>query len=140
MGTPQLPCLSMCFIFRRHVIIYSTFSFILRYYPYICGPYTNILRANFIIRTLLPIISFDIYSTSVTVCRQNVVTCGALSCYLIFNALLVTGRKIMSSGYALLSKLYDDIPTMRHENRRTQASSLCVAILILCSLEARFSP
>ena len=27
----------------------------------------------------------------------------------------------MSSGYALLSKLYDDIPTMRHDSRRTQA-------------------
>ena len=24
----------------------------LRYYPYICGPFTNILRANFVIRTL----------------------------------------------------------------------------------------
>ena len=88
-----------------------------RYYPYICGPYTNILRANFVIRTLLPFIScafFDICSASVTMCRQNFVTCGEF-------LVMMTGRNIMSSGYALLSKLYDDIPTMRHENRRTQA-------------------
>ena len=42
---------------------------------------------------------------------------------------------------SLCSKLYDDITTMRRENRRTQASSLRVAILILCSREeARFPP
>ena len=135
-------CLSMCFMCRRHVIMCSSFPFILRHSPFMCGLYTNILRANFIIRTLLPIITcavFDIYSASVSMCCQNFVICGAFSCYLTFNAALITVRKIMSCGCSLCSKLYDDIPTMRRENRRTQASSLRVAILILCSREeARF--
>ena len=235
-------CLSMCFMCRRHVIMCSSFAFISRHSPFMCGLYTNILPANFVICTLLPIIScafFDIYGASVSMCSQNFVICGAFSCYLTFNAVLITDRKIMSCGcslwsrrhviicssfafisrhspfmcgvytnilranfvirtllpiiscvffdiytvqvsvcavktslYALYfplypvlsliytvqvsvcavktllygvcslcSKLYDDITTMRRENRRTQASSLRVAILILCSREeARFPP
>ena len=55
-----------------------------------CGVYTNILRANFVKRTLLPIISnafFDIYSASVSMCFQNFVMYRAFSCYftMIFN-------------------------------------------------------
>ena len=89
-----------------------------------CGVYTNILRENFVIRTLLPIIPcafFDIYSAnlSVSMCCQNFVICGAFSCYLTFNAVLITDRKIMNCGCSLYSKLYDDIPTMRRENRKT---------------------
>ena len=192
----------------------SSFVFISRHSPFVCGLYTNILPANFVICTLLPIIScafFDIYSASVSMCSQNFVICGAFSCYLTFNAVFITDRKIMSCGCSLwnrrhvimcssfafisrhspfmcgvytnilranfvirtllpiiscvffdiytvqvsvcavktslygvcslCSKLYDDIPTMRRENRRTQASSLRVVILILCSREeARFPP
>ena len=134
----------MCFMCKCHVIMCSSFAFILRHSPFMCGVYTNILRANFVIRTLLPIIScafFDIYSASVSMCCENFVICDAFSCYLTSNAVLITDRKIMSCGCSLCSRLYDDIPTMRRENCRTQAPSLRVPILILCSREkARFPP
>ena len=96
----------------------SSSAFILRHSPFMCGVYTNILRANFVIRTLLPIIScafFDIYSASVSMCCQNVVICSAFSCYLTINAVLITDRKIMSCRCSLCSKLHDDIPIMRRE-------------------------
>ena len=93
----------MCFICRRHVIICSAFAFMLRYYPYICGPYTNILRANFVkLRTLLPFIScafFDICSASVTMCRQNFVTCGEF-------LVMMTGRNIYEQWICVVEQTF----------------------------------
>ena len=85
----------------------SSFAFILRHSPFMCGLYTNIFRANFVTCTLLPIIScafFDIYSAIVSMCCQNFVICGAFSCYLTFNAVLITDRKIMSCGCSLWNR------------------------------------
>ena len=77
---------------RRHVIMCSSFAFTSRHSPFMCGVYTNILPANFVIRTLLPIIScvfFDIYSASVSMCSQNfvirtllpIISCAFLDIY-----------------------------------------------------------
>ena len=85
----------------------SSFAFISRHSPFMCGLYTNILPANFVICTLLPIIScafVDIYSASVSMCSQSFVISGAFSCYLTFNAVLITDRKIMSCGCSLWSR------------------------------------
>ena len=136
---------------RRHVIMCSSFAFISRHSPFMCGVYTNILRANFVIRTLLPIRScvfFDIYSAIVSMCSQNfvirtllpIISCAFFDRYSA-SVSMCSQNLVIGGVCSLCSKRYDDIPTMRRENRRTQASSLLVAILILCSREeARFPP
>ena len=103
-------------LYALYFPLYPVFSLIYTVQVSVCAVKTSLYALYF---PLYPVLSL-IYTVQVSVCAVKTLLYGVCSLY---------------------SKLYDDITTMRRENRRTQASSLRVAILILCSREeARFPP
>ena len=92
---------------RHYVQFFCVYIEAFSLYVWFIHKYITAVPANFVIFTLLPIILcafFYIYSASVSMCSQNFVICGAFSCYLTFNAALITDRKIMSCGCSLWSR------------------------------------
>ena len=108
-GTPTLSYVFRCVLCAD---VTSLCAVLLRLYRGIlplCVVYTQI----YYLQTSLYALYFPLYhvlsliytvQVSVWRCSQNFVICGAFSCYLTFNAVLITDRKIMSCGCSLWSR------------------------------------